>query len=91
MKTFETELGLEYNSPMHIYRCGESLCLNSDLGMIREIIKAAMKEKRITAKAVAEHVGITPGSMSLFLSGKMDLRISNLEKILIMLDIKLSF
>lgn len=50
-----------------------------------------MKEKRITAKAVAEHVGITPGSMSLFLSGKMDLRISNLEKILIILDIKISF
>lgn len=59
--------------------------------MIRETIKAAMKEKGITAKAVAEHVGITRCSMSLFLSGKMDLRISNLEKILIILDIKLSF
>lgn len=59
--------------------------------MIREIIKAAMKEKRITAKAVAEHVGITPSSMSLFLSGKMDLKVRYLESILIMLDIKLSY
>lgn len=59
--------------------------------MIRETIKAAMKEKGITAKVVAEYVGITRCSMSLFLSGKMDLRTSNLEKVLIILDIKLSF
>ena len=51
--------------------------------MIRETIKEAMEVRKIKAKDLAEHVGVTKSSMSLFLNGK---RAMGQEKIEVMLE-----
>lgn len=51
--------------------------------MIRDVIKEAMKLRNVKAKDLAEHIGVTKSSMSLFLNGK---RAMGQEKIEAMLE-----
>lgn len=57
--------------------------------MIRETIKEAAKIRKVKAKDLAEHVGVTPSSMSLFLSGKINLNQDKIEKMFQLLNIEL--
>lgn len=57
--------------------------------MIREVVKEAMKTRKIKAKDLAEHVGITKSTMSLFLNGKMNLGQDKIEAIFDLLNISL--
>lgn len=57
--------------------------------MIRETIKEAMKIRKIKAKDLADHVGVSKSTMSLFLSGKINFRQDNIETILEHLGISL--
>ena len=57
--------------------------------MIREAIKEAMSLRKVKAIDLAEQIGINRGSMSLFLSGKTNLRQQKLEEIFKYLDIEL--
>lgn len=56
--------------------------------MILEAIKEAMRIRRVKAKDLAEAIGVTKGSMSLFLSGKMKLGQDKLDAVLIYLNIE---
>lgn len=56
--------------------------------MILEAIKEAMKIRGVKAKDLAEAIGVTKGSMSLFLSGKMKLGQDKLDAVLIYLNIE---
>lgn len=56
--------------------------------MILEAIKEAMKIRGVKAKDLAEAIGVTKGSMSLFLSGKMKLGQDKLDALLIYLNIE---
>lgn len=56
--------------------------------MIRDAIKEAMKIRGVKAKDLAEAIGVTKGSMSLFLSGKMKLGQDKLDALLIYLNIE---
>lgn len=58
--------------------------------MIRETIKKAVKLRKVKAKDLAEHIGITPSTMSLFLNGKTNLGQEKLEMIFEFLNIKLT-
>lgn len=57
--------------------------------MIRETIKEAMKIRKIKAKDLADHVGVSKSTMSIFLSGKINFRQDNIETILEHLGISL--
>lgn len=57
--------------------------------MIRETIKKAMKIRKVKAITLAEHIGVTRSTMSLFLNGKLNLGQEKIEKIFDFLGIKL--
>ena len=57
--------------------------------MILEAIKEGMKIRGVKAKNLAEYVGITKSTMSLFLSGKTKLGQDKLDALLIYLNIEL--
>ena len=58
-------------------------------GMIREIVKEAMKLRNVKSKDLAEQIEVTKSTMSLFLNGKTNLGQEKIEKILDFLNIKL--
>ena len=57
--------------------------------MIRDIVKEAMKLRKVKSKDLAEHIGLSESSMSLFLNGKMNLGQNKIESILEYLNIEL--
>lgn len=57
--------------------------------MIRKTIKEAMKIRKVKSKDLAEHIGLSECSMSLFLNGKMNLGQNKIESILEYLNIGL--
>lgn len=57
--------------------------------MIRDIVKEAMKLRKVKSKDLAEHIGLSESSMSLFLNGKMNLGQKKIEAILEYLNIGL--
>lgn len=57
--------------------------------MIRKTIKEAMKLRKVKSKDLAEHIGLSESSMSLFLNGKMNLGQKKIEAILEYLNIGL--
>ena len=57
--------------------------------MIRKTIKEAMKIRKVKSKDLAEHIGLSESSMSLFLNGKMNLGQNKIEAILEYLNIEL--
>ena len=57
--------------------------------MIREVIKEAMKVRKIKAKDLAEHIGINKSTMSMFINGKMNLGQEKIEMIFLFLNIEL--
>ena len=57
--------------------------------MIRDIVKEAMKLRKVKSKDLAEHIGLSESSMSLFLNGKMNLGQNKIEYILEYLNIEL--
>lgn len=57
--------------------------------MIRDIVKEAMKLRKVKSKDLAEHIGLSESSMSLFLNGKMNLGQNKIEYILKYLNIEL--
>lgn len=57
--------------------------------MIRKTIKEAMKIRKVKSKDLAEHIGVSGSSMSLFLNGKMNLGQNKIEAILEYLNIGL--
>ena len=57
--------------------------------MIRESIKDAMDFRKIKSKDLAEYIGVTKSSMSLFLNGKRAMGQEKLEAMLDYLNIKL--
>lgn len=57
--------------------------------MIRETIKEAMRIRKVKSKDLAEHIGLSESSMSLFLNGKMNLGLNKIESILEYLNIGL--
>lgn len=57
--------------------------------MIRETIKEAMRIRKVKSKDLAEHIGLSESSMSLFLNGKMNLGQKKIEAILEYLNIGL--
>lgn len=57
--------------------------------MIRETIKEAMRIRKVKSKDLAEYIGLSGSSMSLFLNGKMNLGQNKIESILEYLNIEL--
>ena len=57
--------------------------------MIRDIVKEAMKLRKVKSKDLAERIGLSESSMSLFLNGKMNLGQNKIEYILEYLNIEL--
>lgn len=57
--------------------------------MIRETIKEAMRIRKVKSKDLAEYIGLSESSMSLFLNGKMNLGQNKIESILEYLNIGL--
>lgn len=57
--------------------------------MIREVIKEAMKVRKIKAKDLAKHIGINKSTMSMFINGKMNLGQEKIEMIFLFLNIEL--
>ena len=57
--------------------------------MIRETIREAMRIRKVKSKDLAEHIGLSESSMSLFLNGKMNLGLNKIESILEYLNIEL--
>lgn len=57
--------------------------------MIRETIKEAMKLRKVKAKDLAEHIGVTKSTMSLFLNGKTNLGQEKIENMFEFLRIQL--
>ncbi len=57
--------------------------------MIRETVKEAMELRNVKSKDLAEYIGVTKSSMSLFLNGKRAMGQEKIEKILNFLNIKL--
>lgn len=49
--------------------------------MIRDIVKEAIEIRKVNDKDVAEHIGVTKSTMSLFLSGKTNLGQKKIEAI----------
>lgn len=50
--------------------------------MIREIIKEAMKIRKVKQKDLSDFVGVTKGTMSAFLAGRINLGQDKIEMIL---------
>lgn len=57
--------------------------------MIREVIKKAMKVRKVKAKDLAEHIGINKSTMSLFLNNKINMAQEKIEMIFRFLNIEL--
>lgn len=57
--------------------------------MIRDVVKEAMKLRKVKSKDLAEYIGLSRSSMSLFLNGKMNLGQNKIEAILEYLNIGL--
>ena len=57
--------------------------------MIREVIKEAMKVRKVKAKDLAEHIGINKSTISIFINGKMNLGQEIIEMIFRFLNIEL--
>ena len=57
--------------------------------MIREVIKEAMKARKVKEKDLAEHIGINKSTMSMFINGKMNLGQEKIEMIFRFLNIEL--
>lgn len=57
--------------------------------MIREVVREAMKLRKVTGKDLAEYVGIANSSISQFLTGKMNLGQEKIELIFERLGIEL--
>lgn len=57
--------------------------------MIQEVIKEAMKVRKVKAKDLADYIGVTKSSMSLFLNGNRGMRQEKIEMMLDYLRIKL--
>lgn len=57
--------------------------------MIRDIVKEAMKLRKVKSKDLAEYIELSESSMSLFLNGKMNLGLNKIESILEYLNIGL--
>lgn len=57
--------------------------------MIRKTIKEAMRIRKVKSKDLAEYIGVSGSSMSLFLNGKMNLGQNKIEAILEYLNIGL--
>lgn len=58
--------------------------------MIRNTIKEAMKLRKIKQKELAEIIGITKGTISAFLAGRINLGMDKIEMIFEYLKIKLT-
>ncbi len=58
--------------------------------MIRDTIKKVMKLRKIKQKELAEYIGITKGTMSAFLAGRINLGLDKIEMIFEYLNIKLT-
>lgn len=58
--------------------------------MITETIKKAMDARGIMAKTLAEHIGVTRSSMSLFLNGKRAMGQKKIEEMFSFLGIELT-
>lgn len=59
--------------------------------MIRRIIKEGLLSAGLTQSELSRRAGISRSLLSEFLSGKKDVSIGHLEKILCVLDIKMNF
>lgn len=57
--------------------------------MIREVIAEAMKIRKVKSKDLADFVGVTKSTMSLFLNGKTNLGQEKIETMLDFLRIEL--
>lgn len=57
--------------------------------MIREVITEAMKIRKVKSKDLADFVGVTKSTMSLFLNGKTNLGQEKIETMLEFLRIEL--
>lgn len=57
--------------------------------MIREAIKEAMQFRKLKSKDLAEFIGVTKSTMSLFLNGKMNLGQDKIEALFEFLNISL--
>lgn len=57
--------------------------------MIREVVKKAMKVRKVKAKDLAEHIGINKSTMSLFLNNKINMGQEKIEMIFRFLNIEL--
>lgn len=57
--------------------------------MISEVIKEAMALRNVKSKELAEHIGVTRSSMSLFLNKKRAIGLEKIEAMLQYLRIKL--
>lgn len=57
--------------------------------MIRESIKEAMKIRKVKQKDLADFVGVTKGTMSAFLAGRINLGLDKIEMTFRFLNIEL--
>ena len=57
--------------------------------MIREAILKAINLRKVKQKELAEQIGITPASLSQYLSGVKEMKTVNVEKAFKALDIKI--
>lgn len=57
--------------------------------MIREVIREAMKIRKVKSKDLAEYLGLSKSAMSLFLNGKMNLGQDKIESLFKFLNISL--
>lgn len=58
--------------------------------MIREVVKEAMKFRSVKQIELAEYIGVTKGTMSAFLAGRINLGLDKVELMFEFLKIKLS-
>lgn len=57
--------------------------------MIRSAIKQAIKLRRLKQSELAERIGVTPSTMSRFLSGGINFTQENIEKLLAITGVRL--
>lgn len=55
--------------------------------MIRERVREALKARKMTQKALAEAVGVTPQEINNFLQGRQPISLTKLERIFAVLKI----
>ena len=58
--------------------------------MIRDAIKEAMKLRKVKQKDLADFAGVTKGTMSAFLAGRINLGLDKIEMIFRFLNIELA-